>query len=310
MEELLNKYINYLRVERNASPLTMRNYTNDIHDFFRFLKLEKVELLTEVDRTLLRRYLTWLAAQGIVKASVARKLSAVRSFYRYLVREKVVTINPLSTFSSPKQGQRLPSFLTQQEMSHLLQAPDTSTPQGQRARAILELLYASGLRVSELVGVNLNDIDWRSREIRVWGKGAKERVVLMGKPAATAMTHYLRHGRGRLVGKRKSEALFVNRNGGRLSHRAVQEVIRKYGQQAGLKKQVSPHVLRHSFATHMLDGGADLRTVQQLLGHTNLATTQIYTHVTQSQVQRTYLDAFYNQLGELDENSDHSRTKP
>jgi len=301
MQEVFNRYINYLEAERNASPYTVRNYTNDLvgnykrgskKGFFQFLRLKQINSLEKVDKYVLRDYISWLMGQGIVKASLARKLSAIRSFYRYLVREEILPTNPLEKASSPKLDRRLPSFLTIEETVRLLKAPDLATPQGLRDRALIELIYASGLRLSELVNLNLGQVNLDTREVRVWGKGSKERVVLMGEPAAKALSNYLSQSRPRLSGKRRDGgALFLNRYGGRLTKRMVQMTLGKYAQEAGIDKRVHPHLLRHTFATHLLDGGADLRVVQELLGHANLSTTQIYTHVTQSQAKKVYLSA-------------------
>jgi len=291
MQEIFNKYINYLQVERNASPYTVRNYTTDLLGFFDFLRGQKLSSLKEVDRHTLRDYLSYLMEQGFVKASIARKLSAIRSFYRYLLREEIIATSPLATTSSPKLDKRLPSFLTIDEMKRLLETPDSATPQGQRDRAFLELLYASGLRVSELASLNLGQVDLDTREIRVWGKGAKERMVLMGEPAAGALTAYLKQGRPELLGSKKNTALFLNHDGGRLTERSVQSILQEYASIAGIGKKVHPHMLRHTFATHLLDGGADLRVVQELLGHASLSSTQIYTHVSKSQAKKVYLSA-------------------
>jgi integrase/recombinase XerC len=291
MQEVFNKYRNYLEAERNASPYTVRNYTTDLSGFFNFLKTKEISLLEEVDRHVLRDYLSYLMEQGIVKASIARKLSAIRSFYRYLLREKIISTNPVATTSSPKLDKRLPSFLTPEETVRLLEAPDLSTPQGLRDRALMELLYASGIRVSELVNLDVGQVNLNTNEIRVWGKGSKERMVLMGQPAAAALTAYLNQGRPQLLGEKRSSALFVNRYGGRLIERRVQRILEKYTTIAGISKRVHPHMLRHTFATHLLDGGAGLRVVQELLGHANLSSTQIYTHVTKSQAKKVYLAA-------------------
>jgi len=291
MQEVFNKYINYLEAERNMSAYTVRNYTTDLLDFFDFLRAKDISSLKEVDRLTLRDYLAHLMKQGLVKASIARKLSAIRSFYRYLLREGMISTSPAATTSSPKLDKRLPSFLTIEEVKRLLEAPDLSTPQGQRDRALLELLYASGLRVSELAQLNLEQVNLDTREIRVWGKGAKERVVLMGKPAAEALATYLSQGRPKLLGKKRSSALLLNRYGGRLPERRIQRILEKYASLAGIDKKVHPHLLRHTFATHLLDGGADLRVVQELLGHADLSSTQIYTHVTKSQAKKVYLSA-------------------
>jgi len=297
MQEVFNRYIIHLEVERNASPYTVRNYTTDllgsknIKGFFTFLKEKGLKSLDEVDRTILRDYLVYLMEQGVVKASIARKLSAIRSFCRYLLREGVMSINPIADTSSPKLDKRLPSFLTIAEMERLLQTPDLSTPMGQRDRALIELLYAAGIRVSELANLDMGQVNLNANEIRVWGKGSKERVVLIGEPAAEALSAYLNQGRPKLRGKKKGSALFVNRYGKRLSERSIQKILQKYACLAGIDKRIHPHLLRHTFATHLLDGGADLRVVQELLGHANLSSTQIYTHVSQSQARKVYLSA-------------------
>ena len=301
VQQVFNRYINYLEAECNASPYTVRNYSSDLvgnykrgseKGFFQFLRLKQIDSLEKVDKQVLRDYLAYLAEQGIAKASIARKLSAIRSFYRYLVREGILAKNPLEQTASPKLDRRLPSFLTIEEMVRLLKAPDLTTPQGQRDRALIELFYAAGLRVSELVNLNLEQVNIDTREIRVWGKGSKERMVLMGEPAARALTNYIGQGRPMLQGEKGDRgALFLNNRGRRLTERMVQKILSKYARLAGINKRVYPHLLRHTFATHLLDGGADLRVVQELLGHANLATTQIYTHVTQSRARKVYLSA-------------------
>jgi integrase/recombinase XerC len=300
MRDIYDRYINYLVVERNASPYTVRNYKHDLKDFTDFMALEGVTTLDEVNRDMLRRYLAHLLERGFVKASIARKQSSIRSLYRYLLREKIVTHSPipvsrqgggrLSSFSI-KLDRRLPSFLTVDETIRLLKAPDLSTAQGQRDRTLMELIYASGLRVSELVGLNLEQINLEDRQLRIWGKGAKERMVLIGEPAVDALTVYLNSGRKELLAGKKSEAVFVNFGGGRLTERSVQKLLAKYAAAASIGKRIYPHLLRHTFATHMLDGGADLRVVQELLGHARLSSTQIYTHVTKSQAKKVYLSA-------------------
>jgi len=293
MQKIFDRYIQYLEAERNASPYTVRNYKDDLLDFLYFLKKKKIDPLdeTKVDRHVLRDYLSHLVERGIAKNSIARKLSAIRSFFRYLVREEIIPKNPIEQVSSPKLDRRLPSFLTREEMEKLLNAPDLATPLGQRDRAILELLYASGLRVSELVSLTPEQVDLNSNEIRVWGKGSKERMVLMGQPAAEALKNYIGEGRLKLMGKKKSSALFLDRYGQRLTERSVQRLLEQYAKKAGIGKRVHPHMLRHTFATHMLDGGADLRVVQELLGHARLTSTQIYTHVTKGQARKVYLSA-------------------
>ena len=267
----------------------MRNYTRDLLEFFAFVTGKKIESLKDVNKLTLRAYLAHLMEQEYAKSSIARKLSAIRSFYRYLMREELVTASPAATTVSPRLDRRLPSFLTVDEAKRLVESPDLSQPHGQRDRALLELLYASGLRVSELVNMNLDQMNLATNEIRVWGKGSKERVVLIGAPAARALNDYINQGRRELLGGKKSNALFVNRYGERILARRVQKILSKYSQ--SINKKIHPHILRHTFATHLLDGGADLKVVQELLGHADLSSTQIYTHVTRSQARRIYLAA-------------------
>ncbi|MDO8674349.1 MAG: tyrosine recombinase XerC [Dehalococcoidia bacterium] len=287
----LDAYLIYLRAERNASPYTIRNYGDDVRGFLEFVGSEGVASLLAVDRAMLRRYLALLNRSGFVRASIARKVTEVRSFFRFLVREDILPTNPLLLVSSPKVEKRLPNFLTAAEMVVLLGSPNTSTPTGLRDRAILEMLYASGLRVSEIVSVTMEMLSLDGREIRVRGKGSKDRVVLMGLPALETLRAYLSAGRPKLMGETQSSYVFLNRYGGRLSTRRVQIIVEECAKQAAITKRVTPHVLRHSFATHMLDGGADLRVVQELLGHTSLSTTQIYTHVTQTRARKVYMAA-------------------
>ncbi len=289
MQQVFSKYIAFLEAEKNASAYTVRNYTNDLMEFFGFVRDKGIESLRDVNKQTLRDYMAYLMAQGKAKSSIARKLSAIRSFYRYLMREEMIAASPAATTVSPKLDRRLPSFLTVEEAKRLVESPDLSKAPGQRDRALLELLYASGLRVSELVNINVEEVNLATNEIRVWGKGSKERVVLIGTPAARALTSYIDKGRRELLGGKKNNALFLNRYGERLPARRVQKILQKYAR--NINKKVHPHVLRHTFATHLLDGGADLKVVQELLGHADLQSTQIYTHVTQSRARKIYLAA-------------------
>jgi tyrosine recombinase XerC len=292
MDEHLSKFITYLIAEKNASPYTIKNYRHEIGQFFDFLKEQGIGSWDGVDRYVLRRYLAWLQAEGYVKASITRRISELRSFCRYLVREGILDTNPIRAVSSPKIPSRLPDYLDLHEIEALLAAPDRMVPQGQRDRAILEVLYASGLRVSELVSLNLSNVNLHRGEIRVWGKGAKERLTLLGKPACRALTRYIQDGRPKLIKENKpTNAVFLNRLGSRLSTRSVSNILDKYAKLAGLERRVTPHLLRHTFATHLLNGGADLRTVQELLGHADLSTTQIYTHVSQARAKEVYRKA-------------------
>ncbi len=295
-EDIFQRYRDYLTAERNVSTYTLRNYTRDLLEFFSFVSESGIDTLKKVDKQTLRAYLAELMRKGFAKSSIARKLSAIRSFYRYLMREELVSASPAATTVSPRLDKRLPEFLTQDEAKKLVESPDISQPQGQRDRALLELLYASGLRVSELVNMNIDQVNLATNEIRVWGKGSKERVVLIGEPAAEALNNYINSGRKELLGGKRNNALFVSRYGERILARRVQKILHKYSK--NINKSVHPHILRHTFATHLLDGGADLKVVQELLGHADLASTQIYTHVTQSRARKIYLAAHPMARGE------------
>jgi len=303
----LERFLTYLVVEKNASPHTIDRYRREIGECLAFLKEQGVQSWAGVDRLVLRRYLAWLNGQGYVKASIARRLSELRSFGRFLVREEVMRINPFRAVSSPKVPKHLPIPLSIPETIALLTAPDTTTPLGQRDRVILEVLYGSGLRVSELVGLDLGSLDRQRGELRVWGKGAKERIGLLGKPSMAALQAYIEQGRPQLLQGATTNALFLNRCGGRLTTRSVMNILKKYSRMAGLEKRATPHTLRHTFATHLLDGGADLRSVQELLGHVHLATTQIYTHVSQSRAREVYLHS--HPLAKATQEDDNSEEK-
>jgi integrase/recombinase XerC len=288
-EKYLELFLSYLRLEKNASDYTIRGYEAAIREFFGIIREMGINSLKKVDRQIWRSYAGILKEHKYAKSSIACKQSAIRSFYTHLNRVEILKSNPLKKMPSPKLDRYLPSFLTIDEARKLVESPDLIKPQGQRDRALLELLYASGLRVSELVDMNVEQINLATNEIRVWGKGAKERVVLIGAPAAHALSVYMGGGRHELLGGIKNNALFLNRYGGRLPVRRVQKIIDKYARY--IDKKVHPHMLRHTFATHLLDGGADLKVVQELLGHADLSSTQIYTHVTQSRARKTYLAA-------------------
>lgn len=290
----IERYTRDLGIEKNLSPLTLRNYNQDLTEFAVYVAQQRVEL-DAVDRHTVRGYLAELANRGLARGSVIRKVSTIKGFFKYLEREKIVPVNRLIALRSPKKPQRLPSFLKIPEIEALLNAPERDTPQGLRDRAILELLFSGGLRVSELVDVDLRDLDGEEDELIVRGKGDKERRVFIGRPARAAIKTYLKLARPELLtGKARSGALFLNRDGGRLSIRSVQKQVRHYAVKAGIEQRAYPHLLRHSFATHMLDNGAELRVVQELMGHSNVNTTQIYTHVTQQRQKEVYDQAFYN----------------
>ena len=288
---LMDRFETHLAAEKGLAPLTVRNYKTDLRPLFDFMEMRDVGGLDALDRYALRAYLAWLVELGYVRSSVVRKLSTLRTFLRWLIREKELDKDPLPRRGVMKREARLPRFLSEDDAARLMEAPDASRDLGARDRALLELLYAGGLRVSEIAGLDLHDVAMETMEVRVRGKGNKERVVLMGESARDAVAHYVRNVRPGLVRSPRAEALFLNRYGGRLSARSIQEKVRRYAASVGLPSGVHTHTLRHSFATHMLDGGADLRVVQELLGHSSPATTQIYTHVSGSQARRVYLGA-------------------
>ena len=290
------QFLDYLKAERNASQYTVRNYNRDLGNFAGFARETGIRTPLKVEKMLVRSYLNRLNEEKFARSSIARNMSALRSFFRYLMREEIMGKNPAALISSPKMDKRLPAFLTLEEAERLVESPDLTKPQGQRDRALMELLYASGMRVSELVSMNLEHINLDTNEIRVWGKGAKERIVLIGQSASEAIANYINDGRKVLLGKNKNNALFVNRYGARLPARRVQKLLKRYA--IIINKRVHPHKLRHTFATHLLDGGADLKVVQELLGHADLSSTQIYTHVTQGRARKIYLSAHPMATGE------------
>ena len=279
---LIEEFSNYLKTERNYSKHTVSNYKRDLKFLVAFLKNR------QINRSAAREYLLALEKQHYSRRSVARKLSSARSFFRFLSREKHFDKNPFENLLTPKLPKKLPNFLYPEELNSLLRTPSSSTPQGQRDLAILEIIYGTGLRVIEVVRMNSNDVDFDEGEIKVLGKGAKERIVLFGSQAKKALIAYLKEARAKLSAGKKSAALFINRRGGRLTSRSIENMLKFYAKKAGLTKKVTPHTLRHSFATHLLSGGADLRMVQELLGHVSLSTTQVYTHITKERLKEVY----------------------
>ena len=282
MEKYIEKFIRYMEIEKNYSGHTIVNYKLDLQDFNKFLAgtaLEKVDYLT------LRKYLAVLKEKGLGSRSVGRRLSALRSFFRFLSREGYIKTNPILMLSSPKLDKHLPSFMTEEEVSKLIESAFAKNEKdllGLRDRAILEVFYSSGLRISELAGLNLEDLDFISGVVKIRGKGKKERITPIGEAALTAIRKYLERR------KKQADAVFLNKNSRRITTRGIRNIVVKYLRVAGIKPGVSPHTFRHSFATHLLNRGADLRTVQELLGHANLSTTQIYTHLTTEKLKSVY----------------------
>jgi len=286
---LIELFSRYLKVEKNASRYTQDQYVADIHEFVAFMEQHQISAFAAVSYLHGRSFLAHLTKRGLSRRSIARKLSSLRSFYRFLMREGYQEENPFQSVSTPKREKKLPSFLYPQEVQRLLEMPDDSTPLGQRDRMIFELLYASGIRVSELVTLSVDAINLSIGVALVYGKGAKERYVPIGSYAIEAIRKYLDVGRRKLLsGKDDSGRLLLNYRGEPLSDRSVRRVVDKYVEEAALSAGISPHTFRHTFATHMLNAGADLRTVQELLGHVNISTTQVYTHVTKERLRNVY----------------------
>jgi integrase/recombinase XerC len=297
--EQLRSFLDYIRLNRNASAHTVAAYDSDLSQFIAFAAQEtgKRDALApkHLDLELIRGFLAELYRQDQARASVARKVSALRSFTRYLRREGWIDSDPAALAVAPKREQKVPAHLSVDEMSQLLEAPDVSTPLGRRDRAILELFYASGIRLSELVALDLEDVDLPGRMLRVMGKGRKERIVPFNTTAEKSLRKWYRD-RIALVGTadrrpKTGDALFVNARGGRLTGRSVQRLVARYVSSCSSRFGISPHALRHSFATHLLQAGADLRAIQELLGHVQLSTTQRYTHVNVAQLLEVYRKA-------------------
>jgi len=298
MKALIGKFLEHLRVETNASVHTLRSYATDLEQFRSFLLSKDFSIdeksgdvsVEKVDHLAIRAYLSHLY-RSHKKSSLARKLAAQRSFFRYLVEEGFLAQNPAEIVATPKQEKPLPTFLPVDEVFSLLETPDRSTTWGARDRAILETLYSCGIRVSELTGLSEGDVDFSLGILKVYGKGRKERIVPIGEKALAAIREYLPQ-RDRILGglghKGRGSPLFINPRGGRLTSRSVARILHKYILKCGLLRKVSPHALRHSFATHLLDAGADLRAIQELLGHVSLSTTQRYTHVSVDKLMEVY----------------------
>jgi len=279
MNRHVDKFLTYLDIEKNYSPHTLLNYKIDLEEFFKIVTISDVAKINYID---LRKYLAHLRTRHYKPRTLARKLSSLRSLFKFLNREGYIKKNPAVLLMTPKLDKTLPKFLSEKEVVRFLEAPIKEGVLGLRDKAIFETLYSSGLRVSELVGLNVESIDYISNIVRVMGKGKKERLVPIGDRAVDAIRDYLK------IRKSNARMLFLNKNGKPLSDRGVRKIINKQILKTSMQMKVSPHVFRHSFATHLLDRGADLRSVQELLGHTNLSTTQIYTHISTERLKNVY----------------------
>ncbi len=294
MEKLIEQFLEHLRYERNVSEHTLRNYASDLEQFVHFFNSDgkTAPAIAQIDHLTIREWMASLHSDQKKKSSIARKLAALRTFFQFLVREGVLEMNPAKLVSTPKLEKKLPKHLSVEDAIRFIESPDTETDLGKRDRAMLELLYATGVRVAELTTLNISDVDFRNQLIRVTGKRRKQRIVPFGDPAGEAIRTYLTVRDKFLfnapISRRDDEALFLNYQGTRITTRSVGRMVDKYIQICAGMHNISPHALRHSFATHLLDSGADLRDIQELLGHARLSTTQVYTHVSMEKLIEVY----------------------
>ena len=295
MRNLVNQFLEHLRYERNVSAHTLRNYSSDLEQFTHFLtagEKRKAPDISEIDHLTIREWMASLHTAEKSKRSMARKLAALRTFFQFLVREGMLEMNPAKLVSTPRLEKKLPKHLSIEEAIRFIESPDPETDLGKRDRAMLELMYATGVRVAELTTLNLPDVDFKNQLVRVTGKRRKQRIVPFGDPAGVAIRNYLEVRDKFLlnapISKRDDEALFLNYQGTRITTRSVGRMVEKYILICAGMHNISPHALRHSFATHLLDSGADLRDIQELLGHARLSTTQVYTHVSMEKLIQVY----------------------
>ncbi len=279
LDNLVDQYINYLLVEKGLSGNTIESYSSDLAVYLEFLKKNKIKKIAAAGTTVILKHLTALRDAGLGAKSRARHLIALRGFYKFIVQEKIIKHNPTKIIDLPKEGLKLPDVLSVEDVKLLLNTPNTKKPIGIRDAAMLELLYGTGTRVSELINLKLQNVNMEACFVRIFGKGSKERVVPMGLYAKEKIDRYIKESRPLLLKKNVSQHLFVSRLGKAMTRQSFWKLLKQYGQQTGIKKKITPHSLRHSFASHLLEGGADLRAVQVMLGHVDISTTQIYTHV-------------------------------
>jgi integrase/recombinase XerC len=289
LKALLQSFTEYLQIEKNYSTYTIEHYRHDIEELYVFMKEQGLNSLEVIEYFDARLFLTSLYEKKLSRASVSRKISSLRSFYRFLNREKLVMANPFSFVAKPKKEQKLPQFFYEEEIEAILVACEGDKPLQIRNRALFELLYATGVRVSECANVQMKDIDFSLSTVLVKGKGSKERYIPFGSFAQDALKDYLNESRPKLLKGHNHSNVFVNHRGGALTPRGIRHILNKIIESASLTGKIHPHMLRHTFATHLLNNGADLRTVQELLGHAHLSSTQVYTHVTKEHLRKTYL---------------------
>jgi len=287
-DKLIDDFINFIRIEKGLSSNTIDSYSRDLMKFAIYIETISTDIL-KVSYQQLLGFSGWLFEKGLSINSISRTISAVKQFYKYLCMEKIIEKDPTSELEVPKRKRPLPKYLTENEVISLLDAPNINTVEGMRDKAMLELLYATGMRVSELVNLKTDDINLNDKYIICYGKGKKERVIPFGEIALKAIQQYIIYSRPYLIKSNNTvNYIFVNRYGQKMSRQAFWKIIKKYGRKCNISKKLSPHVLRHSFATHLLEHGADLRSVQAMLGHADISTTEIYTHLSRSKIQELY----------------------
>lgn len=292
MTDWLTRFMDYVGVERGLSANTRESYKRDIETFSTWMRQSQPEFqLEDAARTEIIRYLMALREAGRASSTISRNLASLRSLYQFLLKEDAIKSDPTVNIEGPKVEKRLPKVLSVDEVKRLLEAPNLTTASGLRDRAMLELLYATGLRVSELVSIRVSDVNLSAGFLKCLGKGAKERIIPVGEFAQVALLQYLHNGRGQLVRAQLDDALFLNHFGRAMSRQGFWKILKRYAKQMHIVKDITPHTLRHSFATHLLERGADLRAVQEMLGHADISTTQIYTHVTRGRLQEVYASA-------------------
>lgn len=288
MQDTLQDYLNYLSVERGLSKNTLESYARDLRQYLTYLKEKKNMDIAEATQATVIGYLLQLQARGKATATLSRSLAAIKSYYHFLFREDRIERDPTINLDAPKQEKRLPRVLSVEDVERLLEQPDLKTPAGIRDRAMLEMLYATGLRVSELVSLRVGDLNLEMGYIKCFGKGSKERIVPLGSVATKHIKLYLEHARKFLASSMHEDTLFLNHHGRKLTRQGFWKIIKKYAESINLEEDITPHTLRHSFATHLLENGADLRSVQEMLGHADISTTQIYTHLTKGKIKEVY----------------------
>jgi len=288
MQELLTRYLNNLLIERGVAQNTLEAYRRDLRRFLQFLEQKKIDQLQEVKAEVIIEYLIQIKDEGLSANSMNRALAALRGLFKYLLQEKIIKESPLDNIELAKVWMRLPDTISKEEMNIILNQPGNQTPKAMRDSAMLELLYATGIRVSELINLRMNSINWQVGFLVVMGKGSKERVVPIGKTAYDCTRLYVDKARGQLMQNKISDVLFLNRFGSKFTRQGLWKIVINYVKKAGLQKKVHPHTFRHSFASHLLEGGADLRMVQVMLGHADISTTQIYTHITRDRLKEIH----------------------